>query len=99
MNSGSGAFALDDTVPENRETRRVDRRGAVLDLLHNVRAKVERASRGTAQRDALGKLETLQTAVQRWDLCPPRPEQLSAVFELLIALYETTENELADAAP
>lgn len=100
MDTESGAFALDDTLPENRQTRRVDRRGAVLDLLENVRAKVERSPQGVARRDNLGKLETLQTAVQRWDLCPPRPEQLSAVFELLIGLHDATEceSDLADSS-
>lgn len=91
MDMESGALALDDTLPENRETRRIDRRGAVLDLLHSVRAKVESEPPGVARRGNLGKLESLQTAVQRWDLCPPRPEQLSAVFELLIGLQEATE--------
>jgi hypothetical protein len=98
MDMESGALALDDTLPENRQTRRIDRRGAVLDLLNSVRAKVERSAQGVARRDNLGKLESLQTAVQRWDLCPPRPEQISAVFELLISLHEATESELADSS-
>jgi hypothetical protein len=97
MDMESGALALDDTLPENRQTRRIDRRGAVLDLLLNVRERVERSPQGVSRRDNLGKLETLHTAVQRWDLYPPRPEQLSAVFELLISLHESTEMELAES--
>jgi hypothetical protein len=93
MNTDIGALALDDTLPENRQTRRVDRRGAVLDLLQAVRAKVELSPVGVARRDNLGKLESLHAAVRRWDLCPPRPEQISAVFELLISLHESSEGD------
>jgi hypothetical protein len=93
MDTEMGSLALDDTLPERRETLRVDRRGAVISLLRTVREKVERSPLGRARRDKLGKLESLHEAVRRWELCPPQPEQLSAVFELLISLHEATEND------
>lgn len=95
MDTEMGALALDDTLPEKRETLRIDRRSAAIALLQTVREKVERSPLGKARRDKLGKLESLHAAVRRWELCPPQPEQLSAVFELLISLREATEKDTA----
>lgn len=87
MSTEIGALAVDDTLPERRETLRVDRRFAVLNLLVAVREQVERTPLGRVRREKLGKLESLHAAVRRWELCPPQPEQLSAVLDLLVNLH------------
>jgi len=96
MDMEMGALALDDTLPEKRETLRVDRRISVLNLLRTVRGNLERSPLGRTRRDNLGKLESLHAAVRRWELCPPQPEQLSAVFDLLINLHEASLGEKAE---
>jgi hypothetical protein len=99
MDTAMGTHGPDDTRPENRQTLRIDRRGALVALLRTVRAKVERSPLGRSRRDSLGKLESLHAAVQRWELCPPQPEQMSAAYELLMGLHDAIPNDAEDRSP
>lgn len=91
-NARSAASAAEDeTLPETCETKRLDRRRVVLALLAEVRAKLAVQPDGRGRRDLAQKLESLQFAVDRWDVFAPRPEQVSAMLEMLLRLQESSD--------
>lgn len=77
--------------PASIETRRLEQKGAVHQLLRDVRAKAERRHAGTTRRDLLQKVESLQFAADRWSLIAPRSEQISAMLDTLLLLDQACE--------
>ncbi|CAN5924191.1 hypothetical protein BH11MYX4_BH11MYX4_59470 [soil metagenome] len=74
------------------ETRRLDRRLTVVQLLRDLHVKAGARRDGAARRDLLQKLASLQAAVNRWQLFAPRPEQISAMLETLLLLDDSCES-------
>jgi hypothetical protein len=93
--SSARSRADDETLPEvappKRETLEVGRGQVIVHLLADIRAKVTPLPRGKSRRALTSKLESLQLAVDAWDAIPPRPEQVSAMLEVLLALQEAAE--------
>jgi len=77
--------------PASIETRRLDQKVAVHQLLRDVRAKAEQRHAGTTRRDLLQKVESLQFAADRWSLIAPRSEQISAMLDTLLLLDQACE--------
>lgn len=77
--------------PAGIETRRLERSIFVHELLRDLRAKVEQRHVGTARRDLLQKVESLQFAADRWSLIAPRTEQISAMIDTLLLLDQACE--------
>jgi len=90
--AGSPSAAEDETLPERppppRETARVGRAEVVVQLLADVRCRLEATAEGKARRMMLRKLESLQFVVDCWGAIPPRAEQVSAMLETLLKLQE-----------
>ena len=80
----SGSFGA--VGPAGIETRRLDQKVAVRQMLRDLRAKVEERHAGTTRRDLLQKVESLQFAADRWSLIAPRREQISAMLDTLLLL-------------
>ncbi len=79
--------------PAGIETRRLDRKVVVHQLLRDLRAKVEErhADAGMTRRDLLQKVESLQSAADRWSLIAPRAEQISAMLDTLLLLDQACD--------
>lgn len=92
MNTNAGSAADDDTLPETCETQRLDRRRVVLHLLAEAWGRLQAQPDGKVRRGLLGKLESLQLAVDRWDVFTPMPEQVSAMLEMLARLQDSTDD-------
>jgi len=90
MTTSTSTFAADG--PSMSETRRLDRRLTVIQLLRDLRGKADKRREGALRRDLLQKLESLQSAVNRWQLFAPRPEQISAMLETLLLLDDTCDS-------
>ena len=84
--------AEDETLPERapaaHETERVGRGEVVAQLLADVRRTLDATREGKERRMLLRKLESLQFVVDCWGALSPRPEQVSAMLETLLALQE-----------
>lgn len=83
---------LPEIGPERRETTRLGRGLVVAQLLVDVRRKLEGYPDGKARRALMRKLESLQFVVDWWDAMPPRPEQVSAMLEMLLRLQEAADD-------
>jgi hypothetical protein len=74
------------------ETPRLGRGLVVVQLLGDVRAKAERLSDERLRRMLLRKLDSLRHVVDCWGAMPPRPEQVSAMLEILLGLHEESDD-------
>jgi hypothetical protein len=79
-------------VPERRETTRLGPAEVVMQLLLRLRSKVEQQPESTERRALTRKLESFQFVVDCWEAMPPRPEQVSAMLEMLLKLQEASQD-------
>jgi hypothetical protein len=84
--------------PESRETRPIDRGLMVVHLLLDVKRAVEGLPDSRIRRTLRRKVESLQFVVDWWDAMPPRPEQVSAMLEVLLGLQEESNHRAASVS-
>jgi hypothetical protein len=88
----------DDTSPASRETRPIDRGLMVAHLLVDVKRAVQALPDSRIRRTLQRKVESLQFVVDWWDAMPPRPEQVSAMLDVLLGLHEESLDRAAPAS-
>lgn len=91
--SASGASRAEDetlpeTAPAKRETKEFGRGRVIVHLLADIRSAVALLPEGKQRRTLTNKLESLRFVVDSWAGLPPRPEQVSAMLEVLLAVQE-----------
>jgi hypothetical protein len=95
----SASAAEDETLPETapakRETKQLGRGGVVVHLLADIRCAVAPLPQGKQRRALTSKLDSLQFVVDAWAALPPRPEQVSAMLDVLLRVQEAAEDAAA----
>lgn len=93
---GRSSSSEDETLPERkpeaRETHRLGRGLVVTHLITDIGDKLRAQPDSKARRALMRKLESLAFVVQCWGAMPPRPEQVSAMLEMLLRVKEATDD-------